>query len=61
MKTMRRTAAILMVLLLAVSAAGAETLSLNGTVTGVFAREGDDAEKVTETYGADLYIEGNTQ
>ena len=110
MKTMKRTAAILMVLLLAVSAAGAETLSLNGTVeagvevpvyapiggtvaevsveagmrvdegatlytyrtektyaaedgtvTGVFAREGDDAEKVTETYGADLYIEGNTQ
>lgn len=30
----------------------------DGTVTGVFAKAGDDAEKVTERYGADLYIEG---
>ena len=32
----------------------------DGTVTGVFAQAGDDAEQVTETYGADLYIEGDT-
>ena len=32
----------------------------DGTVTGVFVTEGDDAEKVTEKYGADLYIEGET-
>ena len=31
----------------------------DGTVTGVFAKAGDDAEKVTERYGADLYIEGS--
>ena len=30
----------------------------DGTVTGVFAKAGDDAETVTEKYGADLYIEG---
>ena len=30
----------------------------DGTVTGVFAKAGDDAETVTEQYGADLYIEG---
>ena len=30
----------------------------DGTVTGVFAKAGDDAETVTEMYGADLYIEG---
>ena len=30
----------------------------DGTVTGVFAKAGDDAETVTELYGADLYIEG---
>ncbi len=32
----------------------------DGTVAGVFAKAGDDAEKVTEKYGADLYIEGTT-
>ena len=31
-----------------------------GVVTGVFAKAGDDAEIVTEQYGADLYIEGTT-
>ena len=109
MKTMKRMIAILFVLVLAVGAAGAESLSLNGTVeagvtipvyapiggtvdnvnveagmhvtagetlfsyrtektyasedgtvTGVFAKAGDDAETVTEKYGADLYIEGVT-
>ncbi len=30
----------------------------DGTVTGVFAKAGDDAEQVAERYGADLYIEG---
>ncbi len=30
----------------------------DGTVTGVFVRAGDDAETVTEQYGANLYIEG---
>ena len=30
----------------------------DGTVTGVFVQAGDDAETVTEKYGADLYIEG---
>jgi len=30
----------------------------DGVVTGVFAKAGDDAETVTEQYGADLYIEG---
>ena len=109
MKTMKRAAAILFVLMLATGAACAETLSLtgsveagvtvpvyapiggtvdtvnvekgmhtaagetlfsyrtekvyaatDGTVTGVFAQAGDDAETVTETYGADLYIEGET-
>ena len=34
--------------------------SEDGTVTGVFAKAGDDAETVTEKYGADLYIEGVT-
>ncbi len=34
--------------------------SADGTVTGVFAKAGDDAETVTEQYGADLYIEGTT-
>lgn len=34
--------------------------SEDGTVAGVFAKAGDDAEKVTEKYGADLYIEGTT-
>ena len=29
----------------------------DGTVTGIFAKAGDDAETVTEQYGADLYIE----
>ena len=110
MKTVKRIVAILVTLLLAIGAAGAETLSLSGTVeagvtvpvyapiggtvdnvsvekgmrvaagdilftyrtektyaaedgtvTGVFAQEGDDAETVTERYGADLYIEGNTK
>ena len=109
MKTMKRIAAMMFALLLAVGVAGAETLSLNGTieagvtvpvyapiggtvesvnvetgmhvkagevlftyrtekvyaaedgiVTGVFAQAGDDAENVTEKYGADLYIEGIT-
>lgn len=31
----------------------------DGTVTGVFAQAGDDAETVTEKYGTDLYIEGS--
>ena len=35
--------------------------SEDGTVTGVFAAAGDDAETVTEKYGADLYIEGTTR
>ena len=34
--------------------------SEDGTVTGVFVQVGDDAETVTEKYGADLYIEGAT-
>ena len=33
----------------------------DGTVTGVFVQAGDDAETVTEKYGADLYIEGAVQ
>ncbi len=110
MKTMKRAAAILFVLVLAAGAACADTLNLNGTVeagvtvpvyapiggtvnevaveqgmrvnagetlfsyltektyasedgtvTGVFAKAGDDAETVTEKYGADLYIEGTTR
>ena len=32
----------------------------DGTVTGVFVRAGDDAEGITERYGANLYIEGQT-
>ena len=109
MTILKRVAAILFALLLAAGAAGADTLSLNGTVeagvtvpvyapiggtvetvavekgmrvsagdtlfsyrtektyasedgtvAGVFAKAGDDAEKVTEKYGADLYIEGTT-
>ena len=35
--------------------------SEDGTVAGVFVAPGDDAEKMTEKYGADLYIEGTTQ
>ena len=34
--------------------------SEDGTVTGVFVQVGDDAETMTEKYGADLYIEGST-
>ena len=34
--------------------------SEDGTVAGVFVTAGDDAETVTEKYGADLYIEGTT-
>ena len=33
----------------------------DGTVTGVFVKAGDDAETVTEQYGADLYIEGTAK
>jgi len=33
----------------------------DGTVTGVFAKAGDDAATVAEQYGADLYIEGTTK
>ena len=33
----------------------------DGTVTGVFAQPGDDAESVTERWGACLYIEGTTR
>ena len=110
MKTMKRLAALICVMMLAAGAACAETLSLSGTVeagvtvpvyapiggtvedisvekgmrvtagdtlityrtektyasedgtvTGVFAKAGDDAETVTEKYGADLYIEGTMQ
>ena len=32
----------------------------DGKVTGVFAQAGDDAETVSEKYGADLYIVGST-
>lgn len=35
--------------------------SADGTVAGVFAQAGDDAETVAELYGADLYIEGTAQ
>ena len=35
--------------------------SEDGTVTGVFAAAGDDAETVTAKYGADLYIEGDAR
>ena len=107
MKSMKRAAMILMVMMLVAGAAQAETLRLSGTVeagvtvpvyapiggtveniavetgmhvtagntlfsyrtektyasgdgtvTGVFVKAGDDAETVTEQYGADLYIEG---
>ena len=34
--------------------------SEDGTVTGVFAKAGDDAATVAEQYGADMYIEGTT-
>ena len=110
MKTMRRIAAIALVLMLAAGIACADTLSLNGTieagetvpvyapiggtvehvaveqgmrvdagdelfsyrtdktyasedgiVSGVFVQAGDDAETMTERYGADLYIEGNSK
>ena len=110
MKNLKRTAMMMMALMMLMGAAGAETLSLtgtveagvtvpvyapiggtveeiaveqgmhvtagetlfsyrtekvyasgDGTVTGVFAGEGDDAETVTEQYGADLYIEGTAQ
>ena len=30
----------------------------DGTVAGVFVKAGDDAETITELYGADLYLEG---
>lgn len=109
MKIMKRVAMTVMALMLVLGTAGADTLSLNGTVeagvtvpvyapiggtvdtvsveqgmrvsagetlfsyrtektyasedgtvAGVFAKAGDDAEKVTEKYGADLYIEGMT-
>ena len=33
----------------------------DGTVAGVFAKAGDDAETVTNQYGADLYIAGAVQ
>ena len=105
MKTMRKIAAIALVLMLAAGTACADTLSLNGTieygetvpvyapiggtvenvaveqgmrvnagdtlfsyrtdktyasedgtVSGVFVQPGDDAETVTERFGADLYI-----
>ena len=107
MKTMKRVAVMLFALVLVLGSAGAETMSLNGTVeagvtvpvyapiggtvesvaleqgmrvnagdtlftyrtektyasedgtvTGVFAQAGDDAETVAGRYGADLYIEG---
>ena len=110
MKTMRRIAAIALVLMLAAGIACAESLSLNGTieagetipvyapiggtvehvaveqgmrvnagdelfsyrtektyasedgtVSGVFVEAGDDAETVTERFGADLYIEGSSK
>lgn len=110
MKTMRKIAAIALVLMLAAGIACADTLSLNGTieygetvpvyapiggtvehvaveqgmrvdagdelfsyrtdktyasedgiVSGVFVQAGDDAETMTERYGADLYIEGNSK
>ena len=110
MKTMKRIAAIALVLVLAAGIAGAETLSLNGTieagetvpvyapiggtvehvaveqgmrvdagdslfsyrtdktyasedgtVSGVFVEAGDDAETMTERFGADLYIEGKSK
>ena len=32
--------------------------SEDGAVTGVFVKAGDDAETITEKYGADMYIEG---
>ena len=34
---------------------------MSGTVTGVFVQPGDDAESVATTYGADLYLEGETK
>lgn len=35
--------------------------SQDGTVAGLFAEPGDDAETVTERYGADLYLEGTNK
>lgn len=35
--------------------------SLDGVVSGVFVQEGDDAETMTERFGADLYIEGTNR
>ena len=35
--------------------------SEDGTVTGVFVQAGDDAETVSNRYGADLYIEGTVK
>lgn len=35
--------------------------SLDGVVRGVFVQAGDDAETMTERYGADLYIEGTVK
>ena len=34
--------------------------SEDGTVKGVFVKAGDDAETMTEKFGADMYIEGAT-
>jgi len=34
--------------------------SEDGKIAGVFVEAGDDAETITERYGADLYIEGNS-
>ena len=34
--------------------------SEDGKIAGVFVQAGDDAETMTERYGADLYIEGNS-
>ena len=34
--------------------------SEDGTVSGVFVQAGDDAETMTERFGADLYIEGSS-
>ena len=110
MKNLSRVAAMILILVLAVGGACAESLSLNGTieagvtvpvyapiggtiesvtveqgmrvnagdtlfsystektyaaedgtVSGVFVAPGDDAETMTERYGADLYIEGKSK
>ena len=33
----------------------------DGTITGLFAREGDDGDRVTEVYGAAMYLEGDVK